>query len=132
MRMRARHGWFVLALFSTVVLIAGPASARETIKTRVSIQTTDDGAGQELLAGKVGSREAKCKRGRTVKLFGDQPGPPVNFERLRTSTSDSQGRWVVVPPGPEIPSGRYFVKVTRDERGGDKCKAAKSQKITVS
>jgi hypothetical protein len=132
MRIRTRQGCFVLALVTTVGLVAGSASAGDGIRTGVTIEATDDGAGQELLTGEVRSPKAKCERHRTVKLYWDPPGPPRNFRRVRTRRSDSEGQWVVVAPGPELPPGRYHVKVTKDDRGGDTCKKAKSRTITVN
>lgn len=131
MQMRVRSGVFATALVMALVLVAGPATARDRIGSKITIGEGETAGGQEFLKGKVKSPKAKCERNRRVRLFFDPPGPPRSFAPVRDTETDSDGRWRIDAPGDDIPPGGYYAKVRPAERGGDKCKGARSETIRV-
>ena len=129
--MRVRSGVFAVAMVTALVLVAGPATARDRIQSKITIGTGETVGGQEFLKGRVRSPKAKCERNRRVRLFFDGPGPPRTFAPVRDTETDSDGRWRIDAPVDDIPPGRYYAKVRPDERGGDRCKGARSETIRV-
>jgi hypothetical protein len=81
-------------------------------------------------SGRVKSDEAKCERGRKVKVIlvephvpdrGDETGP------IGTTRSDENGRWVFTEDKPGF--GKYRAKATKKRKGDVICKADKSKRI---
>jgi hypothetical protein len=130
MQVRRRGAAVAVVLIIGLALVAGSATARERVRSAVTIGTGETASGQEFLKGKVKSPKAKCERSRRVRLFFDASGPPPAFAPVAETTTSSAGRWRI-EAGAEIPPGKYYVKVRPVERGGDTCRRARSETIRV-
>jgi len=78
--------------------------------------------------GRVSSNRARCKRGRTVKLFRKTSGGG-NPKRLGRDRSMGSGRWTVKVRN--VRSGAYYAKAKPKRAAGSLCKADRSRVIVV-
>jgi len=131
MQAGARSGVLAVALVVALALVAGSASARERIRSTVTIGTGEAPSGQEFMKGSVRSPKAKCERRRKVVLYWDAPSKPGGYAPVAEDRTSSSGRWRINAPALEIPPGGYYAKVRPARRGGDTCKGARSASINV-
>ena len=119
-----------IAVLFVAVLMPANASAK-TLPDVISIYADDYFFANELF-GSVESKKAKCERNRRVRLFYT-PGQG-DFEQLFQTTTDGAGGYEIFAGdiGEGIfPSGFYFTRVLRVERGGDVCRRDDSRVIEI-
>jgi len=131
MQAGARSGVLAVALVVALALVAGSASARERIRSTVTIGTGEASSGQQFIKGRVTSPKAKCERRRKVVLYWDDPPKSGGYEAVARDLTNSRGAWRINAPDLEIPPGGYYAKVRPARRGGDQCKGARSASINV-
>ena len=131
MQVFARSAVLALAVVIALALVAGSASARERIRSTVTIGTDEAPSGREFVKGKVRSAKAKCERRRKVVLYWNNPDGPGGYEPVAQDRTNSNGSWRVNAPKLEIPPGGYYAKVLPIRRGGDVCRRARSDSIIV-
>jgi len=112
----------LVLIAGAIMMAAGPGTAFAAVPTTISIGYNHS---TEFFHGVVGSSNAECQAGRTVKVFQDGTSGPVLQGR---AMSDAQGHWKI-----EVmhASGHYFAKVPAQKIMQTHCSGAKSRSIDV-
>jgi hypothetical protein len=107
--MRTKLRWAPVGLLVAVGLLAvmaAPAAAATTVKSTVTITS---GKGTEF-TGKVTSPKAKCRAGRTVKLYRDDESSRVAlaYQVEGTAKTNRMGLWTM---DGSFLAGVYYARV---------------------
>jgi hypothetical protein len=119
-----------LAVLLVAALMPATASAKP-LPDVISIYADDKFIANELF-GSVESKKSKCERNRRVRLFYN-PGKS-DFDRVFQTKTDNAGGYEIFAGdiGEGIfPSGFYFTRVLRAERGNDVCRRDDSRVIEI-
>lgn len=128
--MRARVRATALTAAFAMALSGSTASAEESASAKRGKTPTRISISSKFPAfhGRVDSDRARCKRGRTVKLFRKASGGG-NAKRLGRDRSMGSGRWTVRVRN--LKSGAYYAKAKPKMAAGSLCRADRSRVVVV-
>ena len=132
----------LIILGGLAVSAALPATATaERVHNVVSIHADQYFCCTDEVYGSVESAKAKCEHDRTIRLF-HRPAEGAKrgnngFEAVESTTTNRRGEYLfqgvaqMKLAASDFPSGEYFARATRAERGDDVCPRDDSRVIEI-
>ena len=111
---------------SRTVTIGGGGGGGTAFTTKLTIRFTPAGPYTGgTFSGTVGSPEAACISGRTVRVFSQG-----NSTAIGSDTSNASGSWQVQAP-PSLPSGNYYAATPAKSISAGSCGAGQSPTVSA-
>jgi hypothetical protein len=86
------------------------AAHDQTLPSTVTLRFSSGSYG-ELMSGRVGSEEPRCKKGRTVDLYRAKHGADSRYGSAKTN---ARGHYEIAPKQQSsFPDGKYYARVRR-------------------